>query len=228
MITYPIDAAAFLTALEHRKRSLAPWERETYTGALEAVNAAYRDGLEGTTTGLYPKRPALVWEEMRGPLEDQGAASPEARQFIISWCGWCNRAWEQGRQNAQTENRKDEVKMKFPMDAETCITFCEVAAGAPLSPDLRRRLAEQVEAVNAAYENGRKGEPTTFYPLEGDQLEAQVEQLMGSYPPALGSPDEVRHFARTLWTLCTKAWEQGRQDAQGEGGATCTTDFPKN
>lgn len=107
-------------------------------------------------------------------------------------------------------------RWKYPIDATEFVNHQERLAGRPLEDFERQYTREAAELINGAYEDGKAGMSTQFYPRDPEECWAEVvEQFHFSPPGSAGA----KRFLTALCRLCSTAWEEGNASTKKEATA---------
>lgn len=97
---YPIDVEKYIAAMQIEFGPNDAVE-QMHQVAIPLVNEAYADGLSGAKSRFQtPLEEVKRFEDCEG--EDE-----KSREVIELIAAWCNRAYEQGREDALTEQKAD-------------------------------------------------------------------------------------------------------------------------
>lgn len=112
-LIFPVKSDGFITyqAQLLQKccgRNVTDAEKELMAYVAKVINEAYRDGVNGSKTGLYPSDPEAVWEEYSMCLLRKGNSEARriGKQFILALVQLCNEAWNQGSKEARGRQTK--------------------------------------------------------------------------------------------------------------------------
>ena len=97
-------------------------------------------------------------------------------------------------------------KVDFPTTPEAFVSYHEAMMGHAFPPSIRVVLAEYVEFLNIAFEEGRAGKEQTLIRMDDIQAFYSSRGEMGFL-----SRDHIRDFFQWVCDWCDRAYQAGKE-----------------